>query len=340
MEHKVARNRERKKVLITGAAGFIGHHVVEHLLRKTNWEIVILDKLSYASYGLERLRSNDAYSNPRVKIYPVDITLPLPVGLRKEIGEDINIIVHMAAESHVDNSIEQPRLFFHNNINGTVEILEYARTLKNLEMFFYFSTDEVYGSAPDGVAYKEWDRHRPTNPYSASKSAAENICIAYENTYKVPLMSINVMNAFGARQHVEKFIPKTIKNVLYGNKVFIHSYPDKTRPGSRFYIHARNIAAAILFLLKKGEIGEKYNIVGEKEVDNLELAQFIADTVGKPLNYEMVDFHSTRPGHDLRYSLSGEKMAELGWEIPVNFEDSLKATIEWTVANPEWLEDK
>ena len=340
MEHKVDRNRERKKVLITGAAGFIGHHVVEHLLRKTNWEIVILDKLSYASYGLERLRSNDAYSNPRVKIYPVDITLPLPVGLRKEIGEDINIIVHMAAESHVDNSIEQPRLFFHNNINGTVEILEYARTLKNLEMFFYFSTDEVYGSAPDGIAYKEWDRHRPTNPYSASKSAAENICIAYENTYKVPLMSINVMNAFGARQHVEKFIPKTIKNVLCGNKVFIHSYPDKMRPGSRFYIHARNIAAAILFLLKKGEIGEKYNIVGEKEVDNLELAQFIADTVGKPLKYEMDDFHSTRPGHDLRYSLSGEKMAELGWKIPVNFEDSLKATIEWTVANPEWLEDK
>ena len=331
---------KKKKVLITGGAGFIGHHVVEHFLRKTNYNIIILDKLSYASYGLERLRSNESLSNPRVKVFPVDITLPITVGLRKEIGEDVNMIIHMAAESHVDNSIAEPRKFFHNNVDGTIEMLEYARTLKELEMFFYFSTDEVYGSAPDNVAYGEWDRHKPTNPYSASKSAAENICISYENTYGIPLMSINVMNAFGGRQHVEKYIPKTIRNVLYGNKVYIHSYPDKKRAGSRFYIHARNIAAAILFLLEKGEIGEKYNVVGEKEVDNLELAQFIAKIVGKPLNYEMVDFHSSRPGHDLRYSLSGDKMASLGWKLPVNFEDSLRATIEWTIANPEWLEDK
>ena len=261
----------------------------------------------------------------------------ITVGVRKEIGEDGNIIIHMAAESHVDNSIQDPRKFFHNNIDGTVEMLEYARTLKQLEMFFYFSTDEVYGSAPDGIAYGEWDRHKPTNPYSASKSAAEQICISYENTYKVPLMSINVMNAFGGRQHVEKYIPKTIKNILYGKKVYVHSYPDKKRAGSRFYIHARNIAAAILFLLEKGEVGEKYNIVGEKEVDNLELVQFIADVMGKELNY---DFHGSRPGHDLRYCLSGKKMASLGWELPVNFEDSLKATIEWTVANPEWLEEE
>tara|TARA_R110000851_G_scaffold236991_5_gene389741 strand:- start:12520 stop:13533 length:1014 start_codon:yes stop_codon:yes gene_type:complete len=331
---------QKKKVVITGGAGFIGHHVVEHLLRKTNWDIYIIDKLSYASFGLERLRNCGAYPSPRVKVFPIDITLPLTVGVQKEIGEDVNIIIHMAAESHVDNSIENPRDFFHNNINGTVEMLEYARTLKELEMFFYFSTDEVYGSAPDNVAYGEWDRHKPTNPYSASKSAAENICIAYENTYKVPMMSINVMNAFGARQHVEKFIPKTIKNVMEGKKVFIHSYPDKKRAGSRFYIHARNIAAAILFLFENGKIGEKYNIVGEQEVDNLELAQIIADVIGKELKYEMVDFHSTRPGHDLRYSLSGEKMKTLGWELPVNFEDSMKSTIEWTVTNTEWLEEK
>tara|TARA_R110002110_G_scaffold299173_1_gene513466 strand:+ start:246 stop:1256 length:1011 start_codon:yes stop_codon:yes gene_type:complete len=331
---------EKKKVLLTGGAGFIGHHVVEHFLRKTNWDIIILDKLSYASYGLERLRDNYSYSNPRVKVFPIDVTVPMPIGIRKEIGDDVNIIIHMAAESHVDNSIEEPRLFFHNNINGTVEMLEYARTLNDLEMFFYFSTDEVYGSAPHGTAYKEWDRHRPTNPYSASKSAAENICVAYENTYKIPLMSINVMNAFGGRQHVEKYIPKTIKNVLLGNEVLVHSYPDKKQAGSRFYIHARNIAAALLFLLQKGKIGEKYNVVGEKEVDNLQLAKIIADVIGKPLNYKMVDFHSSRPGHDLRYCLSGEKMEALGWKIPVNFEDSFKATVEWTIANPEWLEEK
>ena len=328
-----------KNILVTGGCGFIGHHVVEHFLRKTDYNICILDKLNYASFGLDRLRSFGGLDSSRVKVFTTDVSYPLSEGIKRELG-DINTIVHMAAESHVDNSIEQPREFFQSNINGTVEMLEYARELDNLENFFYFSTDEVYGYAPDGVDYKEWDRHKPTNPYSAAKSAAENICIAYENTYKIPIMSVNVMNAFGQRQHVEKFIPMTIKNVLHGNKVLIHSYPNKERAGSRFYIHARNIAQAVLFLMNEGEIGEKYNIVGEKEVDNLELAQFIAEVVGKPLNYEMVDFHSKRPGHDLRYSLCGEKMNSIGWEIPVGFEEALTKTIEWTLQNQRWLEEK
>lgn len=331
--------KKTKKVIITGGCGFIGHHVVEHFLRKTNWEIIVLDKLSYASFGYERLRSIGAFPNPRVRVFPVDITLPLTYGVKKEIGDNVDVIVHMAAESHVDNSISDPRESFHNNINGTVEILEYARSLPSIEMFFYFSTDEVYGSAPEDFAFEEWARHKPTNPYSAGKSAAENICISYENTYKLPLMSINVMNAFGARQHVEKYIPKTIKNVLQGNKIEIHSYPDKKKAGSRFYIHSRNIAAAILFLLDKGTIGEKYNIVGEREVDNLELAKFISNVIDKPLKYEMVDFHGDRPGHDLRYSLDGEKMKGLGWKLPVDFENSLRETILWTLDNQEWLEE-
>lgn len=327
-----------KKVLITGGCGFIGHHVVEHFLLNTDYEISIIDKLNYASFGLDRLRSIPCDKDPRVKVFTTDLSYPLSQGLRQELG-DVNTIIHMAAESHVDNSIKEPRVFFQNNINGTVEMLEYARELDSLENFFYFSTDEVYGYAPDGVDYKEWDRHKPTNPYSAAKSAAENICVAYENTYKIPIMSVNVMNAFGERQHVEKFIPMTIKNILHGNKVLIHSYPNKERAGSRFYIHARNIAEAVLFLTKKGELGEKYNIVGEKEVDNLELAQFIANVVGKPLNYEMVDFHSKRPGHDLRYSLCGEKMNSIGWQIPVGFEEALTKTIEWTLENQRWLEE-
>lgn len=327
-----------KKILLTGGAGFIGHHFVQHVLKNTDWEIVVIDKLTYASNGLGKLRDIGALDSDRVKVFTIDFTIPLSPGVKQEIGDDVNIIVHMGAESHVDNSIRDPRLFFKNNINGTVEMLEYARTLENLEMFFYFSTDEVYGSAPDNVAYGEWDRHRPTNPYSASKSAAENICIAYQNTYGVPLMSINVMNAFGERQHVEKFIPMTIGKVLRGEKVMIHSYPDKKRAGSRFYIHARNIAAAVLFCLENGQVGEKYNVVGEKEVDNLEMARLIASYLGKELDYEMVDFHSDRPGHDLRYSLSGEKMEKMGWKLPINFEDSLKKTIEWTFKNQRWIE--
>jgi len=326
------------KILVTGGCGFIGHHFVEHLYKNTDWDIVIIDKLTYASKGFERIKNIGMLNDLRVKIFTFDLAQTFTEGIVSEMG-DINYIVHMAAETHVDNSIDHPVPFIYNNVMSTVNLLEYARNLKNLKLFFYFSTDEVFGYAPENVAYKEWDRHKPTNPYSASKSAAENICIAYENTYKIPLIMVNVMNAFGERQHVEKFIPKVIKKVLDGEKVYIHSYEDKKTPGSRFYIHARNIADAVLFLIKNGKIGDKHNIVGEREVDNLELAQLIAKILDKPLNYELISFHKDRPGHDLRYCLDGTKMKELGWHCPVNFEESLKKTILWTLDNKVWLEE-
>ena len=325
------------RVIVTGGCGFIGHHVVEHILRKTNWEIIVLDKLNYASFGYQRLKDNGAYESPRVKIFCYDITQEITVGLKKEIGT-VDYIIHMAAETHVDNSISDPVPFILNNVNSTVSMLEYARSLPELKSFVYFSTDEVFGPALGDTLYKEWDRHNPTNPYSASKSAAEGICLSYENTYKVPLLIVNVMNAFGERQHVEKFIPMTIKKLLNDEEIIIHSYPDKKTSGTRFYIHGRNIAAAVLFLLKNGKNGEKYNITGEKEVSNLEMAQIIADTIGKPLKYKMTDCHSIRPGHDLRYGLDGSKMFEMGWKIPVPFDESIKNTILWTLENKKWLE--
>jgi len=330
-----------KSILITGGCGFIGHHFVEHIFLNTDWNIIIIDKLSYASNGFERLRDTGCLINDRIKIFTNDLINPIPQGLQKEIGKNINYIVHMAAETHVDNSIKDPKLFLDNNINSTLNLLEYSRTLKNLEIFFYFSTDEVFGPALNTTLFKEWDRHKPTNPYSASKSAAEQICIAYENTYKVPLMIVNVMNAFGERQHVEKFIPLCIKKVLNNEVIDIHSYPDKKQSGTRFYIHGRNIAAAILFLIKNGIIGEKYNIAGEKEVSNLEMAQMVAKYVGKELNYKMVDFHTDRPGHDLRYGLDGSKLFSMGFKLPIDFEESLKKTVEWTLLkeNIKWLEN-
>ena len=281
----------------------------------------------------------ECLNNKRIKVFTNDLINPIPEGLRRELGYDINYIIHMAAETHVDNSIKDPKLFLDNNINSTLNLLEYSRTLKNLEIFFYFSTDEVFGPALDGKLFKEWDRHKPTNPYSASKSAAEQICIAYENTYKIPIMIVNVMNAFGERQHVEKFIPLCIKKVLNNEKVFIHSYPNKKKSGSRFYIHSRNIANAVLFLIKNGDVGEKYNISGEREVSNLEMAQLIAKYVGKELKYEMVDFHSDRPGHDLRYGLDGSKLFNIGFKLPVNFEQSLEKTVKWTLENQKWLNE-
>ena len=147
------------------------------------------------------------------------------------------------------------------------------------------------------------------------------------------------MNAFGERQHVEKFIPLCIKKIVNNEKIFIHSYPDKKTSGTRFYIHGRNIAAAVLFLIQNGKIGEKYNISGEREVSNLEMAQMIAKFMKKKLIYEMVDFHSDRPGHDLRYGLDGTKLFEMGFKLPLNFEESLKKTVEWTIENPKWLHD-
>ena len=327
------------KIIVTGGCGFIGHHFVEHIFNNTDWEIIIIDKLSYASKGLDRLRDTQTLVDDRIKIFTNDIVNPIPYGIVREIGPDVDYIVHMAAETHVDNSIQNPKLFLDNNIQSTLNMLEYARTIPNLKMFFYFSTDEVFGPALNDTLFKEWDRHKPTNPYSASKSAAEQICIAYENTYKTPLLIVNVMNAFGERQHIEKYIPLCIKKILNNEKIYIHSYPDKKSSGTRFYIHGRNIAAAVLFLIKNGTIGEKYNISGEKEVSNLEMAQLIAKIMNKPLDYEMVDFHSSRPGHDLRYGLDGTKLFAMGFELPVNFEESLAKMVKWTLENPQWLEE-
>lgn len=328
-----------KKIILTGGCGFIGHHVAEYLHKNTDWDIIILDKLSYASMGLNRLRNNLLLFSPRVKVFTMDLCNQITDGIKKEVGNDVNYIIHMAAETHVDNSILDPKNVIKNNISSTLNLLEWAREIKKLEIFFYFSTDEVFGPAPVDTLYKEWDRHRPTNPYSASKSAAENICIAYENTYNIPLMIVNVMNAFGERQHVEKFIPMCIKKILNDELIYIHSYPDKITPGTRFYIHSQNIASAVLFLINNGKIGEKYNISGEKEVSNLEIAKLISKFIGKDLKYEMIDFHSTRPGHDIRYGLDGNKLYELGWNPKFDFEKSLEKTVKWTLENLEWLEE-
>ena len=328
-----------KKIVLTGGCGFIGHHFAEYIHKNTDWDIIIIDKLTYASMGLDRLRNNELLYSNRIKVFTIDLCEEISEGIKKEIGEDVNYIVHMAAETHVDNSIKEPVRIIKNNVNSTVNLLEWARSLKSLEIFFYFSTDEVFGPALGDTLYKEWDRHRPTNPYSASKSAAENICISYENTYNIPLMIVNVMNAFGERQHVEKFIPLCIKKILADELIYIHSYPDRITSGTRFYIHAQNIASAVVFLINNGKIGEKYNISGEKEVSNLELAQLIAKYMNRELKYEMVDFHSSRPGHDLRYGLDGTKIYELGWNPKFNFEKSLEKTVNWTLKNLEWLNE-
>jgi dTDP-glucose 4,6-dehydratase len=341
-----------KRVLITGGAGFIAHHVINYILINTHWNIISLDRLDYSG-NLNRLNNIlDKFSEKekaRVKIVFHDLKSEINPWVKKEIGK-IDIILHLAAGSHVDRSIDYPMEFVLDNVVGTANILEYARAINEsngLERFIYFSTDEVFGPAPKGLDYKENDRYNSTNPYSATKAGGEELAVAYENTYRLPVYITHTMNVFGERQHPEKFIPMCIKKIRDGQSVIIHSDKTKKIPGSRHYIHAEDVAEAIYFILSKkienevdfgGAKCPKFNIVGSEELNNLELAQIIAKCQNKELKYEMVDFHSSRPGHDLRYSLSGEKMKKLGWEPSIKLTDRIKQVVDWSLNNQNWIE--
>lgn len=342
-----------KRLLITGGAGFIGHHIIDLFLKKTDFQIVSLDRLDYSG-NLNRLdyvvSQYDKETRKRVKIVWHDLKAPISEITSNLMG-DVNVVLHLAAGSHVDRSITHPMEFVLDNTVGTVNLLDYARSLKNLERMIYFSTDEIFGIAPPGVAYKERDRYNSTNPYSASKAAAEEFCVAYENTYKIPMFITHTMNVFGERQHPEKFIPMCIKKIRDGEKIYIHSDTTKTIAGSRFYIHAKDVAEAMLFLLSLtedqtkiirtpdwgGAKCPKFNIVGKEEIDNLTMVNILADAQGKQANYEMVDFHTSRPGHDLRYALDGSFMRSLGWEPRFTLRERLKEVTDWSLANKEWI---
>ncbi len=341
-----------KKVLITGGAGFIAHHLIYYLLKNTNWDIISLDRLDYSG-NLNRLDNilsqNKKDFKSRVKIVYHDLKSEINPWIKKEIG-DVDIILHLAAGSHVDRSIDYPMEFVLDNVVGTANILEYSRQInesKQLERFIYFSTDEVFGPAPKGVDYQENDRYNSTNPYSATKAGGEELSVAYENTYGLPIFITHTMNVFGERQHPEKFIPMCIKKIRDGECITIHSDKTKKIPGSRHYIHAEDVAEAIHFILTNkfeqeidfgGAKCPKFNIVGAEELNNLELAQIIANCQNKELRYEMVDFHSSRPGHDLRYSLSGEKMKKLGWQPSIKLTERIKQVVEWSLNNQNWIE--
>lgn len=337
-----------KRILITGGAGFIAHHLVNKVLKETDWEVVTLDRLDYSG-NLNRL--NDALqefddeTKKRVKVVFHDLKAELNPLIRAEIGK-VDYIAHLAAGSHVDRSIEYPMEFVLDNVVGTCNILEFAKAQKdNLERFIYFSTDEVFGPAPDGIKYKENDRYNSTNPYSASKAGGEELAVAYENTYGLPIYITHTMNVFGERQHPEKYIPMCIKRARDGEKITIHSDHTRTVAGSRHYIHAEDVADAVHFLLDKdikelewgGAKCPKFNIVGAEEIDNYELARIIAEAQGKELNYEFVDFHSSRPGHDLRYALDGSKMAEMGWVPSKSVRERISEVVNWTLKNDRWL---
>lgn len=329
-----------KTVLVTGAAGFAGHHFVEHALSTTDWRVVGMYSFRHRGDSL-RLPRDDRF----IPVFH-DLNGPISDRLTSLIGP-VDYIVNMAAESHVERSIEDPVPFVRNNVDVALNMLEYARQVKPLA-FVQVSTDEVYGPAIGTDKHQEWREIIPSNPYAASKAAQEAIAISYWRTYGVPLIITNTMNMCGPRQDAEKFIPMCIKKIWKGEKITIHG--SSGAAGSRQYLHAKNHADAILFLLKNfpashydpGKVAlpqmpDRYNVVGETEIDNLEMAQMLAMLMKKPLHYEMVDFHQARPGHDRRYALDGDKMKLFGWRAPISLEQTLKETIDFTLSNPEWM---
>lgn len=329
------------KIVLTGGAGFVGSHMLNCLRNTLPAKLVTIDSLSYSG-SLDRLRDIQCMPNGDGMVcLTKNLCEPIEGGFADEL-KDADFLIHMAAQSHVDNSIADPASCAHNNVMSTVRLLDFVRKHSPKTRFIHFSTDEVFGPCPEGASpFVENDRHQPKNPYAASKSAAEQFVTAYINTYGIKAIILRSMNIFGERQHVEKFVPKTIRAVLAGESMTIHAAPDG-KPGSRFWIHASNVAHAVLFIMQKWNSckvnsGESFNIVGEREIDNLQMAQMVAKALDKELNYSLVDYHSSRPGHDLRYGMSGEKLALLGWVSPIHIEQSLDYTVKWTAARPRWL---
>ena len=329
-----------KKILITGLCGLMGSNLCEHILKNTDWEIIGIDKLNYASNGFDRLRDINAYDDKRVKVLAADLSLPFPMGLHQEIGK-VDYVVHLAAETHVDRSLEDSIPFVKSNVLGTAYLLEYIKKYQpNLKKYIGFNTDEVFGPASEGVYHKETDKFYPSNPYSGAKGGQWCMEYVFAHSFGLPIILTHTMNLVSERQHPEKFLPKTIKAIINNEKVILHGV--KGTMSSRKWIHARNVADAVLFLLDKGVPEESYNIVGE-EKDVLEMANIVCKEIkGRELRedeYEVIDVHSLRKGHDLRYSLDDSKMRGLGWIPPMNLEESLIKTIQWSLKkeNQRWL---
>ena len=343
------------RVLLTGAGGFVGHHTLAHLLKTTDWDFVATD--SFRHFGTSsRIRAvfdELPSERSRVSVITHDLSTPIDHVTSSEFG-DINVIINMASDSHVDRSITDPRPFVENNVALALTMLEYARTLPNLKTFIQIGTDEVYGPAPLGENHPEWSPQIPSNPYSASKSAQEALAISYWRTFNIPVILTNTMNIIGERQDVEKFVPLILNFLGNSKPVPVHALQTETgwEAGSRFYLHARNQADALRFLIEKFkstphrytdglEKPERFNVRGEQEVSNDEMVLLIAKLLGitKPVD-ELVKYISVegiRPGHDLRYALDGSKLTNLGWKPPVPFEKSLERTVNWTTKNPMWI---
>ena len=328
------------RILITGGAGFIGSHVVRRFVNKyPEHQIINMDKLTYAG-NLENLRdiqSADNYQFVKADICDVD-------HLNSIFSEyDIDSVIHLAAESHVDRSITNPMEFINTNIIGTVNLLNVCREYwknKKDSKFYHISTDEVYGSLDEGF-FTESTPYDPRSPYSSSKASSDHIVRAYYHTYDLPIVISNCSNNYGSFQFPEKLIPLMINNIQKGIELPVYGKGENIRD----WLWVEDHAAAIDEIFHHGEVGETYNIGGNNEWNNLNLVHYLCDLMDEKLGREkgtsrsLITFVKDRAGHDMRYAIDASKLKnDLGWTPSLEFEEGLEKTVDWYLSNQPWLE--
>jgi len=313
------------RLLVTGGLGFIGSNLIRYLLGKYKDIVIInLDKMGIGSNinNLKDVERNKKYSLIKGSLLDFDLV--------SSLIKNVDAVINLAAETHVDRSIANPRIFLENNTIGTFNLLEAARIYNPKLRIIQVSTDEVYSDILIG-SYKEEDRLKPSSPYSASKAAADMLCLAYHRTYNLDIVITRCTNNFGPYQFPEKLIPKTIIRASLGMKIPIYGSGKNIRD----WIYVLDHCEALEIILEKGKAGEIYNISSGNEEDNLTLVKKILKIMGK--NEDLIEFVEDRPGHDVRYSLDSSKIRrELQWKPKYTLEDALKKTVEWYLANESW----
>lgn len=333
----------KRNILITGGAGFIGSHVVRLFATKyPDYRIVVLDKLTYAG-NLENI--SDVYGLPNLLFVEGDITDSTLVD-RLFAEYAIDGVLHLAAESHVDRSISAPLVFAQNNIIGTLVLLEAARKAwagdYEGRRFHHVSTDEVYGALPlDGGVFTEESRYEPHSPYSASKASSDHFVRAYHDTYGLPIVVTNCSNNYGENQYPEKLIPLFIYNIVNRRPLPVYGLGCNVRD----WLYVGDHAAALDAVFHRGTNGQTYNVGGNNEWRNIDLVKLLIKVVDEELGREagdgdgLITYVEDRAGHDLRYAIDSSKlMCELGWRPKMSFEKGLRRTVKWYLANVEWAE--
>ncbi len=312
-----------KTVLVTGGAGFIGSNLIHYLLRSyPDCRIINLDKLTYAG-NPDNLKSVER--DPRYRFVLGDIRDTEKV---TPLFEQADMVVHLAAETHVDRSIVDAGEFVLTDVYGTFILLEALRRA-DIEVFLHVSTDEVYGSLDQGF-FREGDPLNPSSPYAASKAGADRLAYSYVVTYGLPIIIIRPSNNYGPFQYPEKFIPLFTTNALENKRLPLYGEGINVRD----WLHVEDHCRAIDLILQHGSIGEVYNVGANSEVRNIEVAQGILDILGKP--QELIEFVPDRLGHDRRYALDCAKLHRLGWRPEWEFSDGLRSTVAWYRDSVEW----